>query len=158
LAIKPDVECAPGDCFENVRRKVEREGGRIQYGWALWEWPKVFIEAEHHAVYESVTGPAWVDITPCAEGCRRRFFLPDDEAPYAFQDEGLRRDNIRIALSDDPNIDEFFKAAKRRSDFYNRLPGVGLVAISHLEQREIEKLDRRVARTVAVLGEKYGKP
>jgi hypothetical protein len=78
--------------------------------------------------------------------------------PYAFQDEGLRRDNIRMALSDDPDIDEFFKAAKRRSDFYNRLPGVGLVAISHLEQREFEKLDRCVARAVAVLGEKYGKP
>src|SRR5258708_27145118 len=105
LAIKPDVGCAPSDCFENVRRKVEREGGRIQYGWALWEWPKVFIEAEHHSVYESVTGPAWVDITPCAEGSRRRLFLPDDDAPYAFQDEGLRRDNIRMALSDDPDID-----------------------------------------------------
>jgi hypothetical protein len=58
----------------------------------------------------------------------------------------------------DPDIDELFKAAKRRIDFYNRLPGVGLVAISRLEEREFEKLDRGVARAVAVLGEKYGKP
>lgn len=157
LAIKSDAACTPNNCFENVRRRVEKEGGRIQYGWALWEWPKVFVEAEHHAVHEPAAGPSWLDITPCAEGSHRRLFLPDDHAPYTFHNEGLRHDNIRMALSDDPDIDEFFKAAKKRSDFYNRLPGIGEIEISSLEEREFEKLERRVARAVAVLGEKYGK-
>jgi hypothetical protein len=56
LDITADPACNPEDCFENVRQKVEKEGGRNQYGWALWEWPRVFIEAEHHAVYESSKG------------------------------------------------------------------------------------------------------
>jgi hypothetical protein len=137
--------------------RLTRKAGAFNLA-GLWEWPRVFIEAEHHAVYEPAQGLAWVDITPCAEGSRQRLFLPDDNATYDFRDEQIRRDNIRMALSDDPDIDEFFKAARRRTDFYNRLPGVGMVPISRLEQREFEKLDRRVARAVDTLGAKYGKP
>jgi hypothetical protein len=156
LEITPDPGCKAKDCFENVRRKIEKEGGRIQYGWALWEWPQVFIEAEHHAVYEPAGGPPWVDLTPCLRGSRRRLFLPDDTATYDFQDEGFRRDNVRIALSDDPDIEEFFKAGKRRSAFYNELPGVGEISISASEKRELEKIQRRLARATAALAEKYG--
>jgi hypothetical protein len=36
VTITPEAWCKPGDCFENVRRKVAKEGGRIQFGWALW--------------------------------------------------------------------------------------------------------------------------
>jgi hypothetical protein len=156
LDITADPACSPEDCFENVRQKVEKEGGRIQYGWALWEWPRVFIEAEHHAVYESSTGPPWLDLTPCLRASRRRLFLPDNTATYDFNDEGFRRDNIRIALSDDPDIEDLFKASKRRSSFYNQLPGVGQIELSTSESRELEKIERRLARATAVLAEKYG--
>jgi hypothetical protein len=156
LDVTPDPGCKPEDCFENVRQKVEKEGGRIQYGWALWEWSRVFIEAEHHAVYESVAGPPWLDLTPCLRGSHRRLFLPDDSATYNFNDEGFRRDNIRVALSDDPDIEELFKASKRRSAFYNQLPGVGQIHISISEARELEKIERRLARATAALAEKYG--
>jgi hypothetical protein len=157
LKIAPGAGCKPRECFESVRRKAEREGGRIQYGWALWEWPHAFVEAEHHAVYEPSAGPPWVDLTPCAEGSRQRLFLADDDAPYDFQNEGFRRDNIRLALSEDPDIEEFFKAGKRRSQFYNQLPGVGQMQISGSEQRELEKIERRITRAVTTLAEKYGR-
>ena len=88
ISINPDLGCEPADCFVNVPRKVQREGGRIQYGWSLWEWPGAFIEAEHHAVYEPLTGPPRLDITPCNRGSRRRLFLPDDSATYDFENEG----------------------------------------------------------------------
>jgi hypothetical protein len=93
-----------------------------------------------------------LDFTPCLRSSRRRLFLPDDTATYDSNDEGFRRDNIRIALSDDPDIEDLFKASKRRSAFYNQLPGV---RISNSESRELEKIDRRLAQTTAVLARKY---
>src|SRR5260370_21685985 len=88
MSIKPEPSGAASDCFECVRLKVQRYGGRIQFGWVIWEWPLVYIEAEHHAVYEPPTGPPWVDITPSAESEIRRLFLPDNTAVYDFENEG----------------------------------------------------------------------
>ena len=155
IEITAEPGCGPADCFENVRRNVAEEGGRIQYGWALWEWPGVFIEAEHHAVYEPLSGPPWRDVTPCSRKSSRRLFLPDDNATYNFQDEGFRRDNIRLALANDPLIEVFFKAARRRSAFYNDLPGMA-ITLHASEDKEMQKVERRVARAVAALDEKYG--
>jgi hypothetical protein len=85
LAIQPEPRCLPRECFSNVRQKVEKEGGRIRYGWAIWEWPRVFIEAEHHAVYEAPNG-SWHDLTPLPpdDPESARLFLPDDAAVYDF--------------------------------------------------------------------------
>lgn len=58
-----------------------------------------------------------MDITPCSRGSQRRVFLVDGNATYDFQNEGFRRDNIRIALSDEHDIDDLRKAAKRRNGF-----------------------------------------
>src|SRR5260370_23371280 len=66
VTITPMVGCRANDCFGCVKQKVERDGGRVQFGWAIWEWPGVYIEAEHHAVYEGQPGPPWLDITPSA--------------------------------------------------------------------------------------------
>jgi hypothetical protein len=157
LDITPDSGCKPADCFENVRRKLEKEGGRIQYGWALWEWPQVFIEAEHHAVFDPGGECSWRDVTPCQQRNRRRLFLPDDSATYDFSNEGFRRENIRFALCDDPLIQTLFKAARRRSAFYNGLPGVGGISISASEDKEQLKLERAVANATAALMKKYGR-
>jgi hypothetical protein len=156
IAISPEAGCRPAECFFNVQRKVQKEGGRIQYGWALWEWPAVFIEAEHHAIYEPPVGSPWRDITPCLDNSKKRLFLPDDSATYDFENEGIRQDNHRLAISDDPLIEEFFKAAKKRSAFFNDLPGVGAISINASESRELEKIDRRLSRATDALGEKYG--
>lgn len=56
LDITPEPGCKPLDCFENVRRMVTKNGGRMQCGWAIWEWLQVLVEAEHHAVYDPETG------------------------------------------------------------------------------------------------------
>jgi hypothetical protein len=99
IPITPSADCEPLDCFECVKHKVEMEGGRIQLGWAIWEWPNVFIEAEHHAVYEPPAGSPWLDITPPVEPqIRRRLFLADNRAVYDFENEGVLKDNIRVAL------------------------------------------------------------
>ena len=155
LDIRPEPGCEAADCFNCVQRKATREGGRVQYGWAIWEWPRVFVEAEHHAVFDPGSGRPWIDLTPCPNGSLRRLFLPDDAATYDFEDEGFRRDNVRLALSDDPDIQTLFKAAERRTRFWNEIPGVGMVSLSPAEDRQRQKLERAVANAVAALEEKY---
>jgi hypothetical protein len=71
--------------------------------------PGVFIEANHHAVYEGPNGPPWIDITPAMEEEQREkcLFLPDDSAVYDFTNPGCYRDNIRKALVPDSPVHEF---------------------------------------------------
>lgn len=140
LTITPELGCEVNDCFHCIRQKVTREGGRIQFGWAIWEWPKVYIEAEHHAVYEPPPGPPWIDITPSAlPEIRRRLFLPDDSATYDYENEGLRRDNRRLAVANDPLVQELFRFAARRNEMLNAIPGIGMVT---LEGEAAERLQR----------------
>jgi hypothetical protein len=50
--VRPDTKAIVSECFPNVAAKVTRDGGSLVFGWAIWEWPRIFIEAEHHAVWE----------------------------------------------------------------------------------------------------------
>jgi hypothetical protein len=36
INITPEPGCEVNDCFQCVRAKVAREGGRIQFGWSIW--------------------------------------------------------------------------------------------------------------------------
>ena len=119
ITITPSAGCVPNDCFECVRQKVARDGGQIQYGWAIWEWPRIHVEAEHHGVYEPPTGPPWMDITPSGlPEIRRRLFLRDDSATYDFDHEGALRDNRRLALCDRPSHPTVFRRSERGKQDY----------------------------------------
>lgn len=155
VPIHPQEGCEALDCFNNVRRLTQQGGGRIQYGWAVWEWPRVFIEAEHHAVFDIGDGSPWVDVTPANDGETTRFFLPDDGATYDFENEGIRRDNVRQALSNDPNIRAFFEAAEAISKIMNSIPGVGEVKIPVAVAREIQRLEMTKVRLMFQIGMKH---
>ncbi|MDR6624817.1 hypothetical protein [Caulobacter segnis] len=66
-AVTVPVEPAPNaqrlKCFYNVRDACAKSSGDIAFGWALWMWPSVNIEAIHHAVWRQPNGTL-VDITP----------------------------------------------------------------------------------------------
>lgn len=158
LEIKPDPDSESLDCFHNVRRKAEREGGEIQLGWAIWTWPRVFVEAEHHAVYLSPEGQLIDTTPPQAHGITRRLFLPDAAAVYDFANEGVRRDNIRHALSNDPLIRSFFSAAERRTAILNAIPGIGMIAVDERIARQIAAAEEAVAQIQVQLAAKYTKP
>jgi hypothetical protein len=156
LPIRAEPGAVPLDCFATVKRKVDREGGRIQFGWAIWEWPRVYIEAEHHAVYEPPEGPPWLDLTPAVEpGVRRRLFLPDDTALYDFENEGVLRDNFRLALSDDLLIQQLFHAARERLAILNALPGVGAIAVDRLKAAKMAAVEQKKAQAIYKLALKY---
>ena len=51
MVIQPEPGWEPNNCFFCVRERVQRDGGRIQLGWSIWELPGVYLEAERHAVF-----------------------------------------------------------------------------------------------------------
>jgi len=57
---------------------VEEQGGAVQHGWALWEWPRVMVEAEFHAVWRSPDGSR-LDVTPREDSQQRILFVSHAE-------------------------------------------------------------------------------
>jgi hypothetical protein len=88
---------------------VEVSGGAFVYGWSVRIWEKVYIEAEHHAVWRRPSG-AFLDVTPMRGHEARMLFVRDDRLTFDF--EGLwRRDNVRHALVVDAIVTDFLEAA-----------------------------------------------
>lgn len=82
VSVKQEESAQMSACFKNVADKVARDGGTIVHGWAIWEWPRVFVEAEHHAVWSD--GESLIDVTPHASGELEILFLPDPERVFDF--------------------------------------------------------------------------
>ena len=119
VAVKPETESVISECFFNVAGKVSRDGGKIIYGWNIWEWSRVFLEAEHHAVWEK--DGVMTDITPKANNERKILFLPDPQRIYDF-DSQKRIINIKQCTGKYPSIaswlnieDEFQVACEKNS-------------------------------------------
>jgi hypothetical protein len=114
LPVQVDPSAAPNCCFQNVKEKVEREGGEIVVGWAIWEWKYVILEGEHHAIWRTTLGNL-VDITPKPIPLTEILFLQDATATYDFSNFNPQRDNIRRAIRDTPEI---LRLIKLREDLF----------------------------------------
>ncbi|MGO3891392.1 MAG: SEC-C domain-containing protein [Paenalcaligenes sp.] len=109
LQVQPGPEAVAQECFDNVRVKVESAGGSVQYGWLIWEWPHVFLEAEFHAVWQLPEG-SLADVTPSKNETDRTLFVPSKTLVY----KGRAIDNVRLALRDDLLITDFIEASKEK--------------------------------------------
>lgn len=110
VPVAPDAAAVRSECFNNVAAKVEIEGGTLVYGWLIWEWPRVFVEAEHHAIWEK--DGTLVDITPPINGEQRILFLPDPTQTYDFASQ-KRRINIKRNSGVFSSVDGWIAAADR---------------------------------------------
>ena len=119
LDIQVDTGTVVLDCFGDVQRKIEKDGGTSQYGWQIWEIPRIMVEGEFHVVWVSPEGNL-VNITPNSSNMPRILFLPDNNRKYM----GMPIDNIRHPLAEDPLIEDFIKCAKRMflEDSLGKLP------------------------------------
>jgi SEC-C motif len=142
----------PNDCFPLVERHVAEHGGSICYGWTIWEWAGVYVEAEFHAVWQSPSGEIR-DVTPKPLPVSQILFLPDPSRTY----EGRQVNNVRRPLSSNPDVAEFLAAADAEFEFMNR--GArgqhGAIPVSASEAAELETIRERrelaYARIVAKL-------
>ncbi len=103
------------DCYQVVDSKVRKEGGKKIHGWAIWEWPRVMIDAEFHCVWESPDGKL-VDISPRQFAFKKILFLRDPNYEY----EGFQVDNRRQPLRKDPLIESFINIHNQIFEEQNR--------------------------------------
>lgn len=63
---------------------------------------------------------------------------------YDFDNEGIRRDNIRHALVKDPLVPAFFESARAFNVAMNALPGVGEIRVPPAVAQRINALQWRM--------------
>jgi len=151
VPVRPESWAEPKECFENVRKKVEKRGGRIQFGWSIWEWPKVIIEAEFHAIWIS-SKEAHIDITPKPMLIGVILFLPDSKREYDYTADFQRIDNIRRPLSNDPNVLDFIKVSEQIVEFEEKnSPGPYMNFPDHLwpEWDRLQQEKMRLQKLIA---------
>jgi hypothetical protein len=146
VPVRPMIGSSLNECFANVDTMVRLEGGFAVFGWALWEWPGVMIEAEFHSVWQSPSGEL-LDISPRVGEETDILFLPD---PTRVWNE-RQVNNHRRALRDDPIVHEFISIADRIFEVLNagtRAQQLGLLSVP---AAEIEPLLVRKAQLLARL-------
>lgn len=148
LSEKPLLEC-----FSIVPEYVVSHGGKQLTGWAIWETPGVFIEAEFHAVWQDDEGLLH-DLTPRPIPIRHILFVPDPGREYT----GRQVDNIRCALVNDLDVIRFLHLFKRRFEIMNK----GDLANQHGEIelppkaiKEYRKLEKEMAQLHLRLSRRY---
>ena len=84
-----------------LKSHVATHGGRIQYGWILWEYPGWYLEAEFHPLWSSAQGEL-IETSPAAAaaGLPRLLFLPDNTRAFGADDIA----NRFHALSTSPDV------------------------------------------------------
>jgi hypothetical protein len=108
VPVQPVAGAIINECFPNVENHVKKHGGSIQYGWIIWEHPRVIIEGNFHACWVDTAGQL-VDITPKQDREQTILFLPDTKRVY----DGTPVDNVREFITKDPAI---LKTLKMQED------------------------------------------
>lgn len=93
---KCDADYAPNFCLDNCKEEVSKNGGKMIFGWVIWEKRrKGFIEAEFHAVVER--NGKLLDITPRVDREERILFVRDPHR-VATLENGIWKswENIRL--------------------------------------------------------------
>ena len=99
------IECKPlldkpiGECFFIIPKHIRKYGGKQHFGWAIWEWPCVILEAEFHCIWEDNEGRVF-DIVPRMINFSSILFVADTKRQY----NGITVENIRQSLTDDPDV------------------------------------------------------
>ena len=130
----------PGECYGNVEKHIEKNGGDVQYGWIIWEDSKIFLEAEFHAIWVNKKG-GYIDVTPKIDKEDRVLFLPDSERRF----NGELRDNIRKALVDNADVRTRIKVGKRDFEIRNKYyRGNPVIQIPEFELKNLESYRSKV--------------
>lgn len=101
------------DCYGNVEKKINKDGGEIYYGWKIHQ-TNILCEAEHHAVWKDNIDNL-IDITPNESDSNHILFLPDNECVY----KGTSIDNIRVNITNNFMVDDFIYVSELISKLYN---------------------------------------
>jgi hypothetical protein len=101
VPVRPTPGAGEAHDLAALKSHVARQGGRIQFGWTIWENPGWYLEAEFHPLWSTPQGEL-IETSPApgAVALARVLFLPD--ATRAFQGEDIP--NRFHALSRSPDV------------------------------------------------------
>lgn len=139
---KPSADAQPSACFDNTARKIDRAGGSLESGCAIWSLHGIYYEAEHHGVWRNRRGDL-IDVSPQINGSRRILFLPDPDADY---DPLKHRSNILQAATYDPLAIEFVELANRSNQIQDsyREGGNRIVTFTLPDRHELDEIQLRL--------------
>jgi len=122
-------------CFYDVQKKVKSHGGRVQYGWTIWEKPEVLLEAEFHAVWVSLADEL-IDVTPKVDREQKILFLPDANRVW----EGEPVDNVRFPLLDNSYTSHLIRYSEARFRLRERYwrDGESIIPFEEVQQLELQ--------------------
>ncbi len=134
----PDKDSKYQECFRNVEEHVKKFGGRIEYGWTIWEIPHKFIEAEFHAVINKKG--KYIDITPKKDGEEKILFLKDSKRKFT----GKLVDNIRKILLDNAETRTKVIMGKKRFEINEKYYDGFEIRIPIFEIKKLETLEKKI--------------
>lgn len=98
----------PQQCFGNVAKKIEKDGGRAHAGWLIHSDGNFLVEAERHIVWENGSAEL-IDVTPQEANITEVLFVSDDvDDVRSCRDV----DNVRINRTGNPLVDDFIKVCE----------------------------------------------
>lgn len=134
VKVVPGKDYIQDDCYGNVENHIKKHGGRVEYGWIIWEDPEIFIEAEFHAIWVN-RKKEYTDVTPKADKEDKILFLPDSKKTFA----GKLIDNIRKPLVDNAETRTRIKVGKRKFEIRNKYyKGDPIIEIPESEIKDLE--------------------
>lgn len=95
------------ECFSHVESHAALHGGSAVLGWAIWERPKVFIEAEFHSIWCAPDG-SYLDLSPRQFPIPRILFIQDKRRKH----NDTQIDNVRKALTKNKNVERLLLLRK----------------------------------------------
>lgn len=112
------------NCYPAVDRIVAENGGSRVDGWMIWELAGMFLQSEHHAVWNN--GNELIDITEKQHGETSIIFLPD---PTHYDTERLVMNHME-PLSDDLYVRRYVEATMEHTRWKveNMTPHVEMTA------------------------------
>lgn len=111
----PNPNLIENECFSIVENYILSHGGEIVIGWALWELPSLYIEAEFHAIWKSPNGE-FIDLNSRALKTENILFLADKTISY----EGFQVNSFRIPLTNNIAVRNFLNLHDKLFEFRNR--------------------------------------
>lgn len=142
IPLKPIFDGRMQFCFDNVAQKIQRDGGTIVYGWAIWHVPGLYYEAEHHGVWRHPNGTI-EDVSPQFDPMDYVLFLPD---PLAIYNPNSFRTNILEAADTSEIALEFATLAKVKNDIIRKYRTNEYTDFmpSYDDQEQLYKLDNQL--------------
>jgi len=115
VEVIPTKNSIYNECYGNVENQIKKNGGRIEYGWIIWENPKIYLEAEFHATWVN-DKEEYVDITPKIDEEKRILFLKDSKRKFT----GKLIDNFRKPLVDNKYTKKLVKQGRKNFEIKNK--------------------------------------